>query len=384
MAHLGYTQLCIRSLVPQMSLCDRQVLKTSGATLYRSVARDIRSRIEQGEWRPGSRLPAMADLGEQYGVSNITIRGAITSLAREGLVVREERRGIFVADKAVRKKTRTGILGCYGLDAATRHFSYYLRLFSGVQSAARRHGYELLILDGNMSSVSWEKIDGFISAATPGDGVLDSLPTGLPAVTLLHRVDGIASVVADDYNGMRRAVDHLWSCGHRHIAYLHEWDYLTSFRLRGYQDALRDHGVAAPAAWIRELVRQHPDEFRGRGRAAMASWLEDSSSSGWNGINCTALICQNDRTAIGVLEALREAGVNVPGEMSVIGFDSTDECTLVTPPLTSIRVPLEEIGAEGVDLLVSILEDSGIEQDRSLVLPTQLEERGSVRRLNEL
>jgi LacI family transcriptional regulator len=88
----------------------------------------------------------------------------------------------------------------------------------------------------------------------------------------------------------------------------------------------------------------------------------------------------NDRSAVGAMEALREAGLRIPEDVSVMGFDSTDECNLCTPRLTSMKVPLREIGACGVDLLLRLgeqMEDGDPTETEEVVLATKVEVRGS-------
>lgn len=343
--------------------------------LYMRVADIIRRQIRSGELRPGERLPAFQDLCRQYDVSNITIRGAIRSLSEEGLIIREERKGVFVAK--IDAKPSTSVIGCHGFHHAMRHLPYYFHIFQGLQRGVGRAGYEMLILDHDEPSVSWEKIDALILMGAEDEELLRRLPPGMCSVALLNFSSTLPSIISDDYSGMRHAVSHLWNHGHRKIAYLHEDDHLTPDRVRGYQDELAIHDIAADPAWGHRLMPHHPEEFRGRGRETMRQWLKD----GWYATGCTGLICQNDRTAIGVMEAFRDAGIRVPGEVSLIGFDSTDECDLVTPRLTSVKVPLEEMGEKATEVLFALMrarESGVVARHEVTVLPTYIEERDSV------
>jgi GntR family transcriptional regulator of arabinose operon len=349
--------------------------KGSGA-LYQRVADDIRRQIEGGELRPGERLPAFPDLCRQYGVSNITIRGALRSLAESGLIASEERRGIFVASR----KPSTKVIGCYGFASNMRHLPYYIHLFRGIQRRAEREQYEILLLDLKVPSITWEKIDAVILAvAEDATGHL-SLPPGMCAVSMLHRHQAIPSVVADDGSGMGQAVEYLHRCGHRRIGYLHDDAVLSPIRVAGYRAALRRVGIKPLASWEHNLMSHHEEEFRGRGRETMREWLQN----GWKKAGITALICQNDRTAIGVLQALRESGIEVPGDLSLVGFDSTDECELVTPRLASVRVPLEEMGEKAADLLFEMMQkehSDPLDLVQHITLMTSIDERESVRKV---
>jgi LacI family transcriptional regulator len=158
--------------------------------------------------------------------------------------------------------------------------------------------------------------------------------------------------------------------GHQRIAYLiapHEP--VHTRRLAAYQNALRENGVTPNPRWVRHLrdVAHYPTRFVGAANARMAQWLEED----WKALDCTAILCQNDQTALGTLEALSTHGMRVPQDVSVIGFDGTEAADYARPRLTTIRVPLYEIGARGVELL---LQTGRADQDAStLVLPTTLQ-----------
>ena len=109
-------------------------------------------------------------------------------------------------------------------------------------------------------------------------------------------------------------------------------------------------GIVPDPAWVRPL-RDPCDpmqEFEDLGRSAMGQWL----AADWRALGCTALLAHNDETAVGVIEVLQDAGVQVPGEVSVVGFDGLDIADYFRPRLTTIEVPLEEIGAQGARLLL--------------------------------
>jgi DNA-binding LacI/PurR family transcriptional regulator len=195
---------------------------------------------------------------------------------------------------------------------------------------------------------------------------------------MMHTVEDVPSVVADDHSGARQAVEYLISLGHKSIAYLTDTSAgnpLSRQRLAGYHEALRAAGIHPSRAWIAQLKNYGP--MHKRGLLSMRQWLR----RGFQELGCTALLVQNDLAAIGAMEALREAGIRVPEQLSVIGFDSTDECELVTPQLTSVRVPLEEIGARATELLLSQISQRQIQEKEvrlsPVIFPTRLEVRQS-------
>jgi DNA-binding LacI/PurR family transcriptional regulator len=147
-------------------------------------------------------------------------------------------------------------------------------------------------------------------------------------------------------------------------------------RIDAYQDTLRAQDIEPQAAWMRCL---HEPDKTGRtwertGYDDMQEWLGE----GWSTLGCTAILAHNDETAVGVIAALQEAGLRVPEDVSVVGFDGTEIAHFHRPRLTTVEVPLEEIGARGFELLMQQVNRplSEIGQARSqmqLSLPTQLQ-----------
>lgn len=344
---------------------------TSRLPKYVQLADSLREQIVRGELRPQDRVPSFPQLRGEFGISQNTVEKAHALLEQEGLIVRKQGVGTFVA--ARERRSATNVIGIYGLDPQARRVSYYLHLLHGIQRAAHEVGLEVLLLNPRSPSTRWEKIDGVLMCHPDPERAAQSLPPGMRCVSLLYKAPGIPSVISDDYQGMFEATQHLISLGHQRIAYLHEYDPLTSPRVDGYRDALKQAGIKSQKKWQREMVPYSGEEgFRSRGRESMKQWLTD----GWAEAGVTALLCQNDQTSIGVLDALREAKVRVPQQLSLIGFDSTDECEVCHPRLTSVKVPLEEIGARGLQLLLEEMERDK-RKVQTTVLPTHLEVRDS-------
>jgi GntR family transcriptional regulator, arabinose operon transcriptional repressor len=336
---------------------------------YPQVVEELKLAISSGRLRPGDRVPSRAELQSEYAISRVTVERVYDALQQQGLIVREQGRGTFVAPQD--KRTATGVIGCYGIDFSIQQLSYYVHLMRGVQSAAGAAGIEILLLNPGVRSVQWEKLDGVLLCG-PSDSIRPHLPVTLPSVSLLYPVPERSSVIGDDYAGMKAATEYLIALGHRKIAYLIEQGTLTEPRMRGYRDALSSADIKFDRRWVHKLMPQHEEEFKGRGRETMVQWM----GGNWKQLGCTALLCQNDRTAVGVMQALEAAKVKVPRDLSVVGFDGTDECEQTTPRLTSVQLPLEEIGATGFRLLLAEMKDEKAQQ-QTLVLPTMLRTGGT-------
>jgi LacI family transcriptional regulator len=105
------------------------------------------------------------------------------------------------------------------------------------------------------------------------------------------------------------------------------------------------------------------------GRQSMRKWLH----AGFRELGCTALLTQNDETAIGAVEVLRDAGIKVPEEVNIVGFDGTEVAEYCSPPLTTIVMPLYEMGLRSVKLLLEIIHSDHNERiPQTVTLSTQL------------
>jgi LacI family transcriptional regulator len=315
----------------------------------------------------------------RHGVSRPLVERMHSLLAEEGLVVREPGRGVFVAYPV--ECPKTAVIGClsYGIThmgEVKSHRPYWLHLLEGISEAAHEAGFQVMMLRDSVEHQGWEKIDGLITTGHPDPR--RNLP-GLPCVSLLQTLEHIPSIVPDCCEGTRQAVEHLVSLGHERIGCLmFNNDSQSQRKMAGYLRGLRDAGIEPLLRWQRSLTE--PDaanfDFRRSGERLTAAWLRDD----WRELGLTALLVENDQTAIGSIAAFREAGLNVPNDVSIIGFDGTEISEYAHPTLTTVEVPLHEIGRRGVKELLHCLQAEHIPEvaPRSpILMPTQLRVRAS-------
>jgi LacI family transcriptional regulator len=189
------------------------------------------------------------------------------------------------------------------------------------------------------------RVDGVVvmSPDLDSDSLLN-LPSTIPVVLLcsVSRGNEIDSLTIQNCRGAREMVTHLVSLGHRRIAILKgsPRNYDAAERLRGYRMALREGGITPDVGLERE-----GDFTEAGGYNATLALLAMSPRP-------TAIFAANDSMAIGALSALRESGVQVPDEMAVAGFDDIPLARYMDPPLSSVHVPICELGARAVGLLL--------------------------------
>jgi GntR family transcriptional regulator, arabinose operon transcriptional repressor len=329
---------------------------------YVQVADQIRRQIAKGILKPGDRLLSRREMRERYGVNFNTLEKAHALLEEENLIVRSHRSGVFVAQPG--RRPPTGSIGFCGVSFTQSDFSaYWTHVLEGAENAAHEFDSRITLLS-IYSSSGWDKVDGLVINSLDARIPAKYVPSGLPIVSLFapplitgtdeecSKIEEDVSVIRiDDYFGMRSATQHLLALGHRRIAYLRNNQDPSDFhqlRLDGYLHPLREAGIKADPRWVRCLPEQTSRvHFMNSGREGMRQWLEGD----WAELGCTALLAHNDDVAWGVVDVLREAGISVPDQVSVVGFDGTEMAECCNPQLTTVEVPLREMGRTAVELL---------------------------------
>ena len=176
-------------------------------------------------------------------------------------------------------------------------------------------------------------------------------------------------VSIDDSQGAQLAVEHLLNLGHRAIGYLGFGNRPRSNRqrLQGYQRALAAAGIAGPDSWVAvtSATEAALEEDITAGQVLLPTFLE---------AGVTAVFCYNDLIAIGMLMACQKRGLHVPGELSIVGFDDIYMAGCLTPSLTTIRQPKEQLGSLATQVMLDLLENR---QGQNHVLSPVLVERAS-------
>lgn len=334
-----------------------------GEPVYSPLVRDVRESIANGTRRPCERLPSEVELAERYGVSRASVRQALAALASDGLVERVPGRGTFVA----RPGGSTSAAEPKRIAVIVNHLADTLsaRIVAGISNAAMRLGLEIMLgstwndplTEAALLRRSQERGDaGVILFPTDGrlveDPVHRARGSGMPIVLVDRELPGIGVDVARaaHLEGAAAAVRHLIQAGHRDIAFLTTDQLATpsvAERLRGYRQALTDAGLPFrwDRVWLVPRVEKPVDNVAPAGpeRGAFLGYLHDTARP-------TAVFALNDLLASALLTLAAEIGIDVPGELSVAGFDGLVS-HVSGRRLTTVRQPAEAIGAKAVELL---------------------------------
>ncbi|WP_156724803.1 LacI family DNA-binding transcriptional regulator [Streptomyces apocyni] len=335
-----------------------------------------------------ARSVGIKDIARAAGVSVGTVSNVINrpesvspqTLAR---VQAEIERVGYVRSESARqlRAGRSRMMGLLVLDMGN---PFFVDIARGAERAARAAGLGVMVCNSAQSPTeeaeylslfAEQRVRGVL--LTPADAtgrtVEDFRRHQIPFVLVDRVADGSSecSVSVDDVAGGALAVGHLIASGHRSIAYVSGPPSLTQVRDRrtGAHTALADAGLATDA--LRELPTERLDVAAGRDAGARLLGLADRP---------TAVFCANDLLALGVLQAIYDAGKSVPDDLAIVGYDDIEFAAAAAVPLTSVRQPAVTMGAMAAELLLEETETEGADtphEHRRVVLQPELVVRRS-------
>jgi LacI family transcriptional regulator len=254
---------------------------------------------------------------------------------------------------------------------------YYAEIVRGIQDTADRAGYAVMLhnTDGKQERIirhiyllREKSVDGVIFSGGIINGyetlsVLKELKERVVVVGR-HEVD-FPAVMVDNMGGSTQAVQHLIDLGHRRIGCLGgpEGSTTAADRLTGYRNALAQNGMTLDTRLVMRGA-WNPES----GYQLARQLLEGNEKP-------TAILCANDQMAFGAIKAARELGLNVPKDLAVIGFDNVPPGSYFDPPLTTVEIPMYDIGTASMQMLIDLL--SREKFDKLRLFNTKLLVRGS-------
>lgn len=250
---------------------------------------------------------------------------------------------------------------------------YFLDIYSGIEKAARAENYSVLLANTGyrkdrlaecVDLMVGYRLDGIIAVVSESDSDLvqhlcqTSLPLVIAGVTAAGQP--VANILVDCRSSMRRLVEYLWTLGHRRFAFVGHHSGLESIHERR-EAFLRV--LAAHAPGLEPSVVFDEDSMQG-GEQACRDLLDRNGRP-------TAIVCVNDLMAVGVLKGLQKAGIAVPRDVSVTGFDNLPVGEFVTPTLTTVEIPRARLASLAVSEILRRLQP-GDRTHRDLVVTPHL------------
>lgn len=277
------------------------------------------------------------------------------------------------ARSLITKKTRT-----IGVVLPDIHGEFFSEVIRGLDLTARRHGYHILVSGshsdkretGEVLRAMRGRVDGVVvmSPTIAPEEVRANLPESFPVVLLnATGAPDVDSISIDNRGGAAAMVRHLLALGHRRIAFLRgpSGNRDAEERRRGFLDAIHDPGISPGS--VQELPGDFTEESGARAGEALAA----------SDPRPTAVFSSNDAMAIGCLASLRAAGLRVPEEVALAGFDDIPVGRYVSPPLSTVHVGIDALGTRAMERLLDALRRGHGHRTIHETLPTALVIRGS-------
>lgn len=286
--------------------------------------------------------------GKAYDISDVTIEKVKKVIEEQNYSPNR------IARSMITKKTKT-----IGLIIPDVRNPFFTDLTRGAEDVANERGYSIFFCNTDddltkeikyLNSLIEKQVDGIALAGAVGRNkeLEEKLNIKTPIVALDRNVyfKGIkGKIEVDNFSGAYDAVTHLIDLEHKRIMFLSgQLNTKPSLdRLEGYKRALKDNGIEYDERLV--IVGKYSSEF---GYEIIRNTTMDEG--------VTAIFCANDLIAIGAMNALKEKGLRIPEDISIVGFDDIYFSSLVTPALTTVRQPSYEIGYLAIETLIDILE----------------------------
>ena len=258
---------------------------------------------------------------------------------------------------------------------------YFTRVMSGVVqelTAARYfyftacHDWKRELIEKYPRMLVERAVDGFLLLNTPADHI--EVPVPVVAISAHSAVNDVTNIVLDHHSAVEQALAHLYSLGHRRIAVMRGPRAIpdSEYRWEAIQQVGQEMNLKLDPALVIRIDTAgwsmkdgyHPmaPEI---GYRPMQALLEKTREF-------TAIFCFNDIAAIGAIRALKDAGLAVPGDVSVVGFDDIQSAAYSTPSLTTVRQPLMEMGKRGAQVLLERIANRDKEYPSEIVMAPDL------------
>jgi len=334
----------------------------------------LKSRIFEGEFGQDEKLPSERTFSIKYEVSRLSVRHAITLLEKEGYLYRIPYRGTYITKRDNLEIKTIGLLV-----GPLLKISFFSAILSGIEKAISAEGNRLLLRCANedpalerkcIKELTEDSVAGLIIisgvCSSANMDVLKQVSHRIPIAVADIYLGAVESdyVTSDDETGGYEATRHLIDMGHNHILHLagpaeHSTGVL---RLKGYKKALEEKGID----FSEDMVRYTNWETE-------SGYYETKKFLMTKRDRITGIFACNDKVAVGAYRAIKELGMKIPENISIVGYGNLDIGYLLESPLTTVEQHPEKIGEKVYGLLMERLEGKRDFHDiRKIIVDTEL------------
>ncbi|MDD5698945.1 MAG: GntR family transcriptional regulator [Victivallaceae bacterium] len=365
-----------------------QGLKRDVTYVYSGVEGDLIDQIRSGVLKPHDCILSENEISRKYNISRRSSRKALDNLVEKGLLYRMAGKGTFVAGVKNPRGTLSICQFTLAFIVPDIDDIFIAEICKGLQEAANRSNCNLIIQSSN-GSVEKENVNIEYSIQHQVDGAIIFPNWGKANIDVIYRLKEAKIpfvlidryfkdfdtdyVVVDNRQGAFAMTRYLIELGHRKIAHLYGTEgSANDERLEGYRDALASAGIVYRPEYVKRINmeihlndndRFEPDRQGGYENMRQLLALQDPP---------TAVFAGNDYQAIGTMQAIKAAGLKVPDDISVAGFDDLKFSSLLETPLTTVRQPKKDIGSKAFEILLEKVRDKSHEKTAKVVLDTEI------------
>jgi GntR family transcriptional regulator of arabinose operon len=354
---------------------------------YLQLKQEIMSWLHSGRLKPNEQMPSEHDIASQFQISRQTVRQTLGELEKEGWLYRLQGKGTFVSQPRIRQLQDVQTIGMI-----TTHISDYIfpHIVRGAEGMLRRRGYSLMLSSTdndkekereNLELMLGQPLSGLIIEPTKSAQgnpnlhyYLQLQVHNIPFIMINERYPELhcPCLKVDDEAGGFAAAEHLIQLGHSSIAGFFKTDDLQGAnRLKGFLRAYREYDLPLQPDTVTHYTTEEKSTKPFERALSMLRQEERP----------TAFVCYNDELAVRLLEAARQTGLSVPGDLSIVGFDDSSLATATEVKLTTLTHPKMDMGVQAAELLLDMIENKTSEAAKEIVYTPELITRDSTRSL---
>ena len=340
--------------------------------------------------RGGGHVVSMKDIALRCGVSMSTVSKALNGRVDVGAAKKEQILKVakelgYTANSAARalKTNRTYSIGIVFTDLSNSGFmhEFFASTLNHFRMEAERRGYDITFISENMGPANTGYLQHALARGLDGVAIIcadffdpkiqELVRSNLPIISLDHAFNNRAAILSDNMRGLESLVRYVYGKGHRRIAYIHgNPTAVTENRLIGFYRACEALGLAIPNEYITECEYHEPVSCYKATKRLLA--LPERP---------TCILFSDDYSYIGGINAIYEAGLRVPEDISIVGYDGIHMAKMVSPKLTTWQQNTAELGKLAAERLIDRIEHPHTTPPKHITVQGRLLEGETVRQI---
>jgi len=337
-----------------------------------------------------ARMVTIKDISKKCGVSPSTVSKALNGYDDIGEETAQMIRAVAQelgyrpnAAALALKTNRSNNLGVLFVDAMRSGLAhdYFSLILNSFKDEAERRGYDITFISQNIGGAkmsyyehsNYRRCDGVVIASVDftDPAVLELVNSEIPTVTIDHVFDSRTAILSDNVQGARDLVCHAHAMGHRRIAFIHgELTSVTTKRLPGFHKACAELGISVPEGYV-VPARYHDPRASALATQKLLKHRERPS----------VILYPDDFSFLGGMTVIEKAGLSIPEDISVIGYDGIQLSQVLRPRLTTMKQDTEALGRLAAANLVENIESPKTWFPHQVLVPAELVEGGSVQKI---